>query len=123
LPHSYAVTTKDHARPEQRLPLPPWTLVTSHGLVLLYVAGVPNATIREISEHLELTERRIADVIRDLERARMITVTREGRRNCYALNRDAHFLHPLMADIPINAFVTIWQREVARRRATKAAAV
>jgi DNA-binding transcriptional ArsR family regulator len=99
-----------------RPPLPPWTLVTSHGLVLLFIAGSPNATIREISENLELTERRIADVIRDLERAHMLTVTREGRRNRYALNPDAHFLHPLVADIPIKSFISIWQREVARRR-------
>jgi DNA-binding transcriptional ArsR family regulator len=107
--------------PELRAPLPPWTLVTSHGLVLLFVAGSPNATIREIAENLELTERRIADVIRDLERAHMITVTREGRRNRYALNDDAHFRHPLVADIPIKSFFAIWQREVARRRGFKAA--
>src|SRR3954469_23067141 len=105
--------------PEARVPLPPWTLVTSHGLVLLYVAGSPNATIRQISENLELTERRIADVIRDLERAKMITVTREGRRNRYALNPNAHFLHPLVASIPIRSFIAIWQREVARRRAAR----
>jgi len=105
--------------PESRPPLPPWTLVTSHGLVLLFVAGTPNATIREISENLELTERRIADVIRDLERAKMITVTREGRRNRYALNPDAHFMHPIVADIPIKSFIAIWQREVARRRAAR----
>ena len=101
---------------ELRVPLPPWTLVTSHGLVLLFIAGSPNATIREIAENLELTERRIADVIRDLERANMITVTREGRRNRYSLNSDAHFRHPLMSAIPIKSFITIWQREVARRR-------
>jgi hypothetical protein len=106
--------------PEARLPLPPWTLVTSHGLVLLFIAGSPNATIREIAENLELTERRIADVIRDLERANMIAVTREGRRNRYALNPDAHFLHPLVASIPIKSFIAIWQREVARRKAARA---
>jgi hypothetical protein len=105
--------------PEARAPLPPWTLVTSHGLALLFVAGSPNATIREIAENLELTERRIADVIRDLERSQMITVTREGRRNRYALNPNAHFLHPLIAGIPIKSFMTIWQREVARRRAAR----
>ena len=104
------------AGPQTRPPLPPWTLVTSHGLVLLFIAGSPNATIREIAENLELTERRIADVIRDLERANMITVTREGRRNRYALNPDAHFLHPHMADIPLKGFIAIWQREVARHR-------
>ena len=105
--------------PQLRVPLPPWTLVTSHGLVLLFVAGTPNATLREIAENLELTERRIADVIRDLERAQMIAVTREGRRNRYALNPDAHFLHPLMAAIPIKSFMTIWQREVTRRKAAR----
>src|SRR5262245_31832350 len=105
--------------PDVRVPLPPWTLVTSHGLVLLFIAGSPNATIREIAENLELTERRIADVIRDLERAQMITVTREGRRNRYSLNADAHFRHPLMASIPIKNFISIWQREVARRRAIR----
>jgi hypothetical protein len=104
---------------DERPPLPPWTLVTSHGLVLLFVAGSPNATIREIAENLELTERRIADVIRDLERAKMLSVTREGRRNRYALNPDAHFLHPLMAAIPIKSFISIWQREVARRRGAR----
>ena len=111
----------DGATPEQRRPLPPWTLVTSHGLVLIFIAGKSNATIREIAENLELTERRIADVIRDLERTGMITVTREGRRNRYALNPDAHFLHPLMADIPLKTFIAIWQREVAQRRVVKAA--
>ena len=86
---------------------------------LAICGGTPNATIREIAESLELTERRIADVIRDLERANMITVTREGRRNRYALNPDAHFLHPLMSAIPIKSFISIWQREVARAQATR----
>jgi DNA-binding transcriptional ArsR family regulator len=113
--------TTEPSAADPRPPLPPWTLVTSHGLVLLFIAGSPNATIREISENLELTERRIADVIRDLERAKMITVTREGRRNRYALNPDAHFLHPLMAAIPIKSFISIWKREVARRRALRVA--
>jgi predicted transcriptional regulator len=113
------MTGQPSTSPEVRPPMPPWTLVTSHGLVLLFIAGSPNATIREIAENLELTERRIADVIRDLERARMITVTREGRRNRYALNPDAHFRHPLMAAIPVKNFIAIWRREVARRRATR----
>ena len=54
--------------------LPGWTLVTSHGLVLLYVAVNPDATIREVSERLGLTERRIADIIRDLSKANVTLV-------------------------------------------------
>ena len=93
-------------------PLPSWTLVTSHGLTLLYVATHPDATVREIAAALELTERRVADIIRDLSTARLVLVKRHGRRNEYALDPHAMFRHPLLADIPFRHFVRLWLRQV-----------
>jgi len=93
----------------ERVPIPVWTLVTSHGLALLYVATHPDATVREIAGVLELTERRVADIIRDLASEKLILVTREGRRNRYALNAGARFRHPLVADIPFRAFIRLWK--------------
>ena len=87
-----------------------WTLVTSHGLTLLYVAEHPDATIREIAAALALTERRVADLIRDLAAEGFIVVRRKGRRNLYTLNWDARFRHPVIADIPFRAFVGLWRR-------------
>lgn len=89
-------------------PPPPWTLITSHGLALLYVAAHPNATIREIADELELTERRIADIIRDLIRAGLLTAVRQGRRNQYAVDPQAHFRHRIVKSIPFQAFVKLW---------------
>ena len=90
--------------------LPPWTLVTSHGLALLFVATHPDATVREIAAAMKITERRVAAVIRDLTSAKLVSVKRQGRRNQYTLNPGARFRHPLVADIPFRAFVSLWRR-------------
>jgi DNA-binding transcriptional ArsR family regulator len=93
--------------------------VTSHGLTLLYVAANPDATIRQIADALELTERRVTDIVRELAQAELVIISREGRRNRYSLNHEARFRHPLVADIPFRAFVRLWRwsqkHEVARR--------
>jgi hypothetical protein len=47
----------------------------------------------------------VADIIRELAAAKLALVTRHGRRNQYVLNPDAHFRHPLVADIPFRTFL------------------
>lgn len=91
-------------------PAPARTLITSHGLALLYVATHPDATTREISDALEITERRVVDLIRELRAANLVVVTRRGRRNSYAINANARFRHPLIADIPFKAFIGLWEK-------------
>jgi DNA-binding transcriptional ArsR family regulator len=90
--------------------VPGWTLVTSHGLVLLYVSVNSHATIREISERLGLTERRIADIIRDLAKAGLLRVRRKGRKNEYALAPEASFRHPIMTGLRFDEFVALFLR-------------
>jgi predicted transcriptional regulator len=93
-----------------RQPVPSWTLMTSHGLVLLYVATRPDAIIREIAASLELTERRVNDILRDLTKEGLIGVHRVGRRNYYTLAEDAKFRHPFLADMSFSWFVHLWKR-------------
>ena len=71
-----------------------WTLLTSHGFVLAYLAWQPNATVREVADNLGFSERRVAAVIRDLEDAGIVRASRHGCRKRYELNPDAHFRHP-----------------------------
>jgi predicted transcriptional regulator len=104
---------------------PTWTLITSHGLVLLFVASNPDATIREMAASLDLTERRIASIVQDLAHEALVEVKRTGRRNHYTLTSEARFRHPIVAQVPFNAFVSLWKtstsppkgrrREVARQ--------
>ena len=84
-----------------------WNLMATHGVVLFYIAANPESTMREMSEALNLTERRIAQVVRDLSDADLLSVTRIGRRNSYVVNPEASFRHPTMAHIRLGNFVHV----------------
>ena len=84
-------------------------MVTSHGLVLLYVAANGDATIREVALALQLTERRVVAIIKDLADENLLRVTRVGRRNSYILMEDAGFRHSVLSHIPFASFVELWK--------------
>ena len=78
-----------------------WTLLSSHGLVLFYLASRPNATVRETADGLGLSERRVASIIRDLEATRVVLGIREGRRKRYKVDPDARFRHPALSHVKL----------------------
>jgi DNA-binding transcriptional regulator GbsR (MarR family) len=65
-----------------------WQLMASHGTILVYLVNRPDATIREIANATDLTERRVSQVLRDLSDSDVISVERRGRRNVYEINQD-----------------------------------
>ncbi len=84
-----------------------WSLLSTHGSVLFYIASNPESTHREIARALNVTEKRVADVIRHLADAGFIGVHRAGRRNWYTLNRSAHFRSPPLAHVSVDEVVRI----------------
>ena len=79
-----------------------WSLMATHGVVLFYIVTHPQSTMREMSEALSLTERRISQVVRDLAEAGLVDVIRDGRRNTYVIHPEGHFVHPTLAHIPLS---------------------
>lgn len=75
-----------------------WTFLTSHGSVLLEVARSPDATVREIAERAELTERQAHRVLADLVEGGYIQRERQGRRNRYRVNDALPLRRPSVAD-------------------------
>jgi DNA-binding MarR family transcriptional regulator len=84
-----------------------WNLMATHGIVLFYIAANPDSTMRQMSEALSLTERRIAQVVRDLSEAELLYVIRNGRRNSYTVNPNAGFRHPTLSHITLGKFVEV----------------
>ncbi len=84
-----------------------WNLMATHGIVLFYIAANPDSTMRQMSEALSLTERRIAQVVRDLADTELLNVKRNGRRNSYSVNPDAGFRHPTLSHITLGKFVEV----------------
>ena len=82
-----------------------WTLLTSHGHVLVEILRNPQARIRELSAAAGITERATAAIIADLEAAGYVTRTRVGRRNHYAVNLDLPFRHSAQRDLRVGPFL------------------
>ncbi|NUR57708.1 MAG: MarR family transcriptional regulator [Catenulispora sp.] len=84
-----------------------WTLLTSHGHVLVEIVKHPEARIRELSQVAGITERATAAIIADLETAGYVTRTRVGRRNRYTVNLDLPFRHAALRDLRVGPFLRL----------------
>ena len=86
---------------------PSWTFLTNHARVLLCLAHEPDLRLREAAERIGITERAVQRIVTDLEDAGVITRTREGRRNTYAVNPEAHLRHPSDAHITVGELLEL----------------
>lgn len=63
-----------------------WTFITNHAAVLLLISHFQQITSREIAGRLDITERSVQRIIRDLEAAGYVTRRKVGRVNHYQVD-------------------------------------
>ena len=72
-----------------------WTFFSNHGHVMIFLAGHPDARVRDIAHAVGITERATSAILRDLGTAGYVTVTRQGRRNHYRIHSERTMRHPV----------------------------
>ena len=65
-----------------------WTFITNHAAVLSLLDQEGRHTAREIAASLDITERTVMRIIKELEAEGYITKRKQGRVNLYTLNKD-----------------------------------
>ena len=93
----------------------PWYLISTHGVVLLHVARQPGSTLREMSEALGLTERRISQIVQELSEAGYLSIERVGRRSVYTINQDANMRHPTLMHVKLRDVIDLLISEPAAK--------
>lgn len=83
----------------------PWTFITGHGIVILYLAACPESTVRKISDDLFITERQVARIIKQLADEGIIQVRRTGLQNSYVVNHEARLRQPAISNLPVRQFI------------------
>ncbi|HEV2108609.1 MAG TPA: helix-turn-helix domain-containing protein, partial [Thermomicrobiales bacterium] len=78
----------------------------SHGIVLIYLAAHPEATVRATSHAVGITERQVSRIVKDLADAGMLHVVRQGRHNVYSVDPDARLRHPTHSHVPLGRIIT-----------------
>lgn len=82
-----------------------WTLLTSHGHVLVEIARNPRARVRDISAIIGITERATQAIIADLERAGYVQRVRVGRRTRYVVHMENPFRHSAQDGLLVGPFL------------------
>ncbi|HEY7965577.1 MAG TPA: helix-turn-helix domain-containing protein [Solirubrobacteraceae bacterium] len=76
-------------------PKPRWTFLTNHARTLICIARDPGARLRDIGEHVGITERAAHRIVAELLAAGYITRKRDGRRSRYTINKHLPLPDPL----------------------------
>jgi DNA-binding MarR family transcriptional regulator len=86
-----------------------WRFLTNHTQVLLCIARAPDARLRDVADHVGITERAAQRILGDLVDAGFVERERIGRRNSYRINEHRHMRHPAQEDIEIRALLELIQ--------------
>jgi hypothetical protein len=84
-----------------------WTLFSNHGHVLLFLAGHRDARLRDVAERVGITERAVQKIVRELQAAGYLSVTKHGRCNRYRINSRKSLRHPIEAHCPVARLVQL----------------
>lgn len=92
-----------------------WTFFSNHAHVLIALAKSSDLRIRDLAEQVGITERAVAQILADLQDARVLTRRRVGRRNVYLINTKAPLRHPVEAHGTVSDFLRLAEPAAANR--------
>ena len=88
-----------------------WTFFSNNAHVLVCLTHTPQPTTREIAIQVGITERAVQRILTRLISAGVVTVRKEGRRNCYELHLNQRLRHPLESHKTIGEFIRLIDNE------------
>ncbi len=74
-----------------------WMFFSNYAHVLICLADNPHARLRDVADRVGITERSALRLVTELEAADILERIKEGRRNHYVINKNAHLRHPIEA--------------------------
>lgn len=86
--------------------------ITTHGLVLTYIAKHPQSAAREIASAIKVTEWTVHRTITDLEGGGYIKRQKVGRGNVYSINPHLSLRHETVSNVAVGDLLEVlgWMR-------------
>jgi predicted transcriptional regulator len=92
-----------------------WNFITNHGLVLLYISQNPQCTMRDMAAALDVTERSIQRVLKDLDTEGYVTWQGTGKGNIYKINHTRELKHELTKDSLVGDLLDLLSHKKKRK--------
>ena len=93
-----------------------WTFFSNYGHVLVCLARNREVRLRDVALEVGITERAIQKIVRDLQNAGYLTVSKQGRCNRYRINKRKTLRHGLESHCTVGKLLAL----VAKPAKTKA---
>jgi hypothetical protein len=84
-----------------------WTFLSNYGHVLVCLARNRDARLRDVAEAVGITERAVQKIVRDLQAADFLVVSKHGRCNRYRINKRKALRHPLEAHCTVGKLLAL----------------
>lgn len=84
-----------------------WTFFSNYGHVLVCLARNRDARLRDVADEVGITERAVQKIVRDMQDAGFLTVTKQGRCNRYRINRRKSLRHGLESHCTVGRLLTL----------------
>ena len=84
-----------------------WTFFSNYGHVLVCLARNREARLRDVAADVGITERAVQKIVRDMQEAGIITVSKQGRCNRYRINRRKSLRHSLESHCSVGKLLNL----------------
>ena len=87
-----------------------WTFFSNYGHVLVCLSRNNEARLRDVAFEVGITERAVQKIVKDMQDAGFITVSKQGRCNRYRLNKRKSLRHGLESHCNIGKLLALVTR-------------
>jgi len=84
-----------------------WTFFSNYGHVLVCLARDREMRLRDVAVEVGITERAVQKIVRDMQDAGFITVSKQGRCNRYQINRRKTLRHTLESQVTVGKLLAL----------------
>ena len=84
-----------------------WTFFSNYGHVLVCLARNRQVRLRDVALEVGITERAVQKIVRDLQNAGFLTVSKQGRCNRYRINRRKTLRHGLESHCTVGKLLAL----------------
>jgi len=84
-----------------------WTFFSNYGHVLVCLAQNREVRLRDVALEVGVTERAVQKIVRDLQDAGFVTVSKQGRCNRYRINKRKTLRHSLESHCTVGKLLAL----------------
>ena len=89
-----------------------WTFFSNYGHVLVCLSRHREVRLRDVATEVGITERAVQKIVRDLQDAGYLAVSKQGRCNRYRINRRKTLRHSLESHCTVGRLLTLISKPV-----------